>query len=250
MAEAVRGCLAALSTASCLTLAEAAELALAAMSKSTNTQLRSTAARWLAAAVSAADAEGVGRALDAFDAPLQLLEEDATAEVRAPPPPCMHHRRPRPTPQPSPPHRAPPPGPPLASLLQVRALGLEAAAAVGRKLPSEAAVAWVCRMPPKRAERVGKALGEPAGGGAASPGTLKLNLAAVRGTQQGGRRMGLSGGGLKDESTPPRAQRPRREASSNRKDTPLASPPPVVAPVRTPRLARRVAGEAAAGECL
>ena len=170
--------------------------------------------------------------------------------VRSPPPPCMHHRRPRPTPQPSPPHRAPPPGPPLASLLQVRALGLEAAAAVGRKLPSEAAVAWVCRMPPKRAERVGKALGEPAGGGAASPGTLKLNLAAVRGTQQGGRRMGLSGGGLKDESTPPRAQRPRREASSNRKDTPLASPPPVVAPVRTPRLARRVAGEAAAGECL
>ncbi|EOD15475.1 hypothetical protein EMIHUDRAFT_245824, partial [Emiliania huxleyi CCMP1516] len=80
VAEAVRGCLAALSTASCLTLAEAAELALAAMSRSTNTQLRSTAARWLAAAVSAADAEGVGRALDAFDAPLQLLEEDATAE--------------------------------------------------------------------------------------------------------------------------------------------------------------------------
>mmetsp|Transcript_25049 Transcript_25049/g.82552 ORF Transcript_25049/g.82552 Transcript_25049/m.82552 type:complete len:331 (+) Transcript_25049:389-1381(+) len=165
-----------------------------------------------AAAVSAADAEGVGRALDALDAPLQLLEEDATAEVRA--------------------------------------LGLEAAAAVGRKLPSEAAVAWVCRMPPKRAERVGKALCEPAGGGAeraAPPGTLKLNLAAVRGTQQGGRRRSLSGGGLKDESTPPRAQRPRREASSNRKDAPLASPPPVVAPVRTPRLARRVAGEAAAG---
>ena len=45
VAEAVRGCLAALSTASCLTLAEAAELALAAMSRSTNTQLRSTAAR-------------------------------------------------------------------------------------------------------------------------------------------------------------------------------------------------------------
>ena len=89
VAEAVRGCLAALSTGSCLTLAEAAELALAAMSRSTNTQLRSTAARWLAAAVSAADAEGVGRALDAFDAPLQLLEEDATAEVRSPPPPCI-----------------------------------------------------------------------------------------------------------------------------------------------------------------
>ena len=108
VAEAVRGCLAALSTGSCLTLAEAAELALAAMSRSTNTQLRSTAARWLAAAVSAADAEGVGRALDALDAPLQLLEEDATAEVYAPPPTPSY---------PSPHHHIPhhPPGPPLAS---------------------------------------------------------------------------------------------------------------------------------------
>lgn len=124
VADAVRAALETLSSSRCLSVVDAAEVALAGVKASLNPALRCTAARWLAAAASSAASEPatLAKALPGLDAALALLDEDSAAEVRS--------------------------------------LALEASASVARALPSEEAQAWIAGMPPKRGEKLSRAVAE------------------------------------------------------------------------------------------
>jgi cytoskeleton-associated protein 5 len=124
VADAVRAALETLSGSNCLSVVDAAEVALAGVKASSNPALRCTTARWLAAAASSAASEPamLAKALPALDAALAILDEDSTVEVRS--------------------------------------LTLNATASVARSLPSDEAQAWIAGMPPKRGERLSRAVSE------------------------------------------------------------------------------------------